>query len=55
MIGSGVAVGFMLFALTKVVGEFGDSGALPPILAAWAPAAAGLLLSISLLLHLEDG
>jgi lipopolysaccharide export system permease protein len=55
MIGSGVAAGFMLFALTKVVGEFGDSGALPPVLAAWAPAAAGLLLSVSLLLHLEDG
>jgi lipopolysaccharide export system permease protein len=55
MIASGFAAGFALFALSKVVEEFGQSGALPPALAAWAPAAAGLLLSVSLLLHLEDG
>ena len=55
MIGSGVAAGFALFVLSKVAEEFGQSGALPPVLAAWAPAAAGLLLSVSLLLHLEDG
>ena len=55
MIGSGVAAGFLLFMLTKIAEEFGQSGALPPMLAAWAPAAAGLLLSVALLLHLEDG
>jgi lipopolysaccharide export system permease protein len=55
MIGSGVAAGFALFVLSKVAEEFGDSGALPPVLAAWAPAASGLLLSVALLLHLEDG
>ena len=55
MIGSGVAAGFALFVVSKVAEEFGQSGALPPMLAAWAPAAAGLLLSIALLLHLEDG
>jgi lipopolysaccharide export system permease protein len=55
MIGSGVASGFALFVISKVAGEFGQSGALPPVLAAWAPAAAGLLLSVALLLHLEDG
>jgi lipopolysaccharide export system permease protein len=55
MIGSGVAAGFALFMFSKVAEEFGQSGALPPALAAWAPAAAGLLLAVALLLHLEDG
>ncbi len=55
MIGSGVAAGFALFVVSKVAGEFGQSGALPAALAAWAPAVAGLLLAVSLLLHLEDG
>ena len=55
MIASGVAAGFTLFVVSKVTEEFGDSGALPAMLAAWAPAIAGLLLSVSLLLHLEDG
>jgi lipopolysaccharide export system permease protein len=55
MVGSGVAAGFALFTVSKVAEEFGQSGALPPALAAWAPAAAGLMLAISLLLHLEDG
>jgi lipopolysaccharide export system permease protein len=55
MIGSGVAAGFALFVISKVAEEFGDSGALPPVLAAWAPAAAGLMMAIALLLHLEDG
>jgi len=27
----------------------------PAVLAAWAPAASGLMLSVALLLHLEDG
>ena len=55
MLGSGVATGFALFLISKVAAEFGLSGALPAPLAAWAPAAAGLLLAVSLLLHLEDG
>jgi lipopolysaccharide export system permease protein len=55
MIGSGVAAGFALFLVSKLAEEFGQSGALPPVLAAWAPAASGLMLSVALLLHLEDG
>ncbi len=55
MVGSGVAAGFALFTVSKVAEEFGQSGALPAMLAAWAPAAAGLMLALSLLLHLEDG
>ncbi|ASC04504.1 LPS export ABC transporter permease LptG [Acetobacter pasteurianus] len=55
MIGSGVAAGFLLFTVSKVAEQFGNSGALPPMLAAWAPTLAGLCLAVSLLLHLEDG
>ena len=35
--------------------EFGQSGALPVVLAAWAPTASGLMLALALLLHTEDG
>lgn len=55
MIGSGVAAGFALYLVSKLAEEFGQSGALPPALAAWAPAGAGLMFSLALLLHLEDG
>ena len=55
MIGSGIAAGFALFTISKIAEQFGQSGALPPIMAAWAPSGAGLLLAITLLLHLEDG
>jgi lipopolysaccharide export system permease protein len=55
MIASGVAAGFALFLVSKVAEEFGQSGALPVILAAWAPTASGLMLAVALLLHTEDG
>ncbi len=55
MIGGGVAAGFALFTVSKVTEEFGQSGALPVTMAAWAPAAAGLMLAVALLLHVEDG
>jgi lipopolysaccharide export system permease protein len=55
MIGSGVAAGFALFVVSKVAEEFGQSGALPVGLAAWVPAASGLMLAVALLLHTEDG
>ena len=55
MIGSGVAAGFALFTISKIAEQFGESGVLPPVMAAWAPTGAGLLLAVTLLLHLEDG
>jgi lipopolysaccharide export system permease protein len=55
MIGGGVAAGFALFVIDRVSNEFGEAGTLPVALAAWAPTVAGLLLALSLLLHLEDG
>jgi lipopolysaccharide export system permease protein len=55
MIGSGVAAGFALFVVSKVAQEIGQSGALPVVLAAWAPAVSGFTLAVALLLHTEDG
>jgi lipopolysaccharide export system permease protein len=55
MIIGGVAAGFTLFVVSRIAEEFGDTGVLPAFLAAWAPAAVGLMLALSLLLHLEDG
>jgi lipopolysaccharide export system permease protein len=55
MLASGVGCGFALFMVSEVANQFGTSGAIPVVLAAWAPAAAGLFLALALLLHLEDG
>ncbi len=55
MLVSGVGCGFALFMVSEVADQFGTNGALPVVLAAWAPAAAGMLLALALLLHLEDG
>jgi lipopolysaccharide export system permease protein len=55
MLVSGVGSGFALFMVSEVANQFGTSGAVPVILAAWAPALAGLFLALALLLHLEDG
>jgi lipopolysaccharide export system permease protein len=41
--------------ISEVANQFGTSGAVPVVLAAWAPALAGLCLALALLLHLEDG
>lgn len=55
MLGSGVVAGFLLFVVAQFAQQMGDAGTLPVVLAAWAPAASGLLLATALLLHLEDG
>ncbi len=55
MLGSGVAAGFVLFMIAKLAEQFGDSGAVPVTLAAWAPAGSGLMLALALLLHMEVG
>jgi lipopolysaccharide export system permease protein len=55
MLVSGVGCGFALFMVSEVANQFGTSGAVPVILAAWAPALAGMFLALALLLHLEDG
>lgn len=50
-----IAAGFALFFLRNFAQILGENGQIPVALAAWIPPIAALLLSLSLLLHLEDG
>jgi lipopolysaccharide export system permease protein len=52
---SGVAVGFVLFFASSLVGALGQSATIPVALAAWTPAVVSTMLGIAMLLHLEDG
>jgi lipopolysaccharide export system permease protein len=54
-IGGGIAAGFVLYLLTKMVADFGDSGLLSTPVAAWSPAVVGSLLGALALLNQEDG
>jgi lipopolysaccharide export system permease protein len=50
-----VLCGFLLYFLSRITNVLGLSQSLPMILAAWSPALIAIPLSISALLHLEDG
>jgi lipopolysaccharide export system permease protein len=50
-----VAVGFMLYVVSKIAWDLGSGGIVPPELAAWLPAVVTLLVGTTVLLHLEDG
>lgn len=52
---AGILSGFALFFASRFFGALGQSGILPPALAAWAPASIAMLLGITMLLYLEDG
>jgi lipopolysaccharide export system permease protein len=52
---SAVLLGFALFYVRNFAQILGESGQLPPILAAWTPAVASLLLALGIILHMEDG
>lgn len=51
----GLASGFVFFLFREVSHNIGKSGLAAPEVAAWAPAAIGALLTITVLLHREDG
>ena len=55
LVAGGVFAGFLLYFLSDVVYAMGLSGAIPVVLAAWAPAGIFALLGLTMLLHLEDG
>ena len=55
MILAGVAVGFMLYVVSKIAWDLGSGGIVPPPLAAWLPAIVTILMGATVLLHLEDG
>ncbi len=50
-----VISGFGFFFLSDISSALGASGAVPVLLAAWAPPFSAVLFSLGLLLHLEDG
>lgn len=47
--------GIAIFFVRNFAQILGESGQIPVVLAAWSPPIAAVLLSLSLLLHLEDG
>ena len=50
-----VLVGFILFSLERIAITLGEVQQIPIILAAYGPPVIGILISLGLLLHLEDG
>ncbi len=55
MILGGVVAGFVLYVVTKLVGDFGAAGAVTPFAAAWMPPLVATLLGTTVLLYQEDG
>jgi lipopolysaccharide export system permease protein len=51
----GVVAGFMLYVATKLAEDLGAAGLVSPVAAAWLPALLGVLMSVTVLLHQEDG
>ena len=51
----GILAGFVLYVLSELGKDLGGAGIVPPFLAAWAPGVFGVLMGITILLHLEDG
>ncbi len=50
-----ILMGFGMFFLKSFTQILGDTGKIPVLLAAWTPPLAGVMLSLGLLLHTEDG
>ncbi|SNY93828.1 lipopolysaccharide export system permease protein [Cohaesibacter sp. ES.047] len=55
MILSGVLAGFVLYVVTELAKDLGNTGLVNPILSAWLPAIVASLLGFSILLYQEDG
>lgn len=51
----GVAAGFVLYIVTKVLSDLGGAGMISPLVAAWSPALVGSMLGTLTLLNSEDG
>lgn len=55
MILAGVTIGFVLYVVVEIAGDLGESGLVPPIVAAWLPAITATIASVTVLLFQEDG
>ena len=55
MVLASLGIGFAIYFVRNFGQILGDNGHIPPMLAAWSPPVAAVLLSIGILLHFEDG
>ncbi|GGE44727.1 LPS export ABC transporter permease LptG [Actibacterium pelagium] len=55
MVLTALGLGLGLFFMRNFAQVLGENGQIPILLAAWGPPVAGILLAMSILLHLEDG
>ncbi|MCP3970325.1 MAG: LPS export ABC transporter permease LptG [Rhodobacteraceae bacterium] len=55
MVLASLGLGFAMFFIRNFAQILGESGQIPAILAAWSPPSAAILLSLGILLNLEDG
>lgn len=55
MVLAALLLGFGIFFLRNFAQVLGENGQLPVFLAAWSPPVAAILLSVAIILHLEDG
>jgi lipopolysaccharide export system permease protein len=55
MVLSGIAAGFLLYVLSKVIEDLSKAELLAPLAAAWLPVAIGSLIGLITLLYQEDG
>ncbi|WP_350333825.1 LPS export ABC transporter permease LptG [Coralliovum pocilloporae] len=51
----GVSAGFVLYVISKIAGDLGATGLVPPGIAAWTPSIVAMLMSMTILLYTEDG
>lgn len=55
LIVGGISTGFLVYFLSQLIYAFGLNGTIPGVMAVLTPALIATLISVSLLLHLEDG
>ena len=55
MVLGGVLVGFLLYVMSKVIGDLSKAGLLSPVIAAGLPPLVGGITGLMMLLHQEDG
>ena len=55
LIVGGISTGFVVYFLSQVIYAFGLNGDIPALFAVWTPTLIATMVSVSILLHLEDG
>ena len=55
MVLGGIASGFLLYVMSKLFDDLSNAELIPPIVAAWMPAAVGAMTGFVVLLYQEDG